>query len=512
MEKVLILDFGGQYTQLIARRVRELNVFSEIVDYDISIDEIIKKNPKAIILSGGYDSVYGNRSIKPNKGLWNLNIPILGICYGFQVMIQENNGAVINNKDSEEYGSTKISLFDNNKLFNNIDQINECWMSHSDSVEHMPTDFKVIASTDKCKVAAACNEQRKFYGVQFHPEVTQTTFGNQMLKNFLVDVCNFKCDWQASNFKLEAIQKIKEQVKDDYVLCAISGGVDSLVAAVLTAKAIGDKLYCVFVDHGLLRKNEVEEVCTLLKNLIGKNIFLVKQEELFLSKLKSVEEPEEKRKIIGKIFIDSFESVSKKLNVPFKFLLQGTIYPDIVESGTKFSKTIKSHHNVGGLPEKLNFSLLEPLKYLFKDEVRQLGLSLGIPSKNIYRQPFPGPGLAVRIIGEITKEKIQIVQESDYLFRNFIDDLYQNSNHKPWQYFTVLTNSKSVGVVGDNRKYGYTLVLRAVDTVDAMSAKWFKIPLNELEKISSIICNKIPSVNRVVYDITNKPPGTIEWE
>ena len=512
MEKILILDFGGQYTQLIARRVRELNVFSEIVDYDITIDEIIEKSPKAIILSGGYDSVYGNRSIKPCKDIWNLNIPILGICYGFQIMIQENGGSVINNKESEEYGSTSIRLFPKNKLFKNITEFNECWMSHSDSVDIMPSNFKIIATTEKCKVAAACNETKKFYGVQFHPEVTQTVFGNQLLKNFLINICGFKCDWKPSNFKLDVINKIKEEVKDSYVLCAISGGVDSLVAAVLTAQAIGDKLYCVFVDHGMLRKNEVNEVCDLLRSLIGKNIFLVKQEEIFLSKLKGVEDPEEKRKIIGKTFIDSFEKVSRKLNVPFKFLLQGTIYPDIVESGTKFSKTIKSHHNVGGLPEKLNFSLLEPLKYLFKDEVRQLGLSLGIPKNNIYRQPFPGPGLAVRIIGEINKEKIEIVQESDYLFRNFIDELYKDNDKKPWQYFTVLTNSKTVGVVGDNRKYGYTLVLRAVDTVDAMSAKWFKIPLNELEKISSIICNKIPAINRVVYDITNKPPGTIEWE
>lgn len=511
MDKILILDFGGQYTQLIARRIRDLKVYSEIVDYDISVEEIIKKNPKGIILTGGYDSVYGDRSIKPDKGIWDLNIPILGICYGFQVMMQENGGQVENDKESEEYGSTDIRLT-NNELFDRIDLNNNCWMSHSDSVIFLPKGFKVIASTNKCLVAAACNREKKFYGVQFHPEVTQTTFGNKLFKNFIVSVCKINRDWEPRNIKFEKIEEIKSIVKDDYVLCAISGGVDSLVAAVLTARAIGDKLYCVFVDHGMLRKNESQEVCALLKKLIGKNIFLVDQKKLFLSKLKGVTDPEQKRKIIGNTFIEVFEKVANKMNIPFKYLLQGTIYPDIVESGSKFAKTIKSHHNVGGLPERLNFELLEPLKYLFKDEVRKLGLSLDIPEKHVYRQPFPGPGLAVRIIGEITEDKLDIVRDADYLFRSYIDQLYKNSDNKPWQYFTVLTNSKSVGVVGDNRSYGYTLALRAVDSMDAMSAKWYKIPLDHLEKISSIICNKVRNVSRVVYDITNKPPGTIEWE
>ncbi|MCF0217618.1 MAG: glutamine-hydrolyzing GMP synthase [Malacoplasma sp.] len=511
MDKVLILDFGGQYTQLIARRIRDLNIFSEIVDYDIKAEDIIAKNPKAIILSGGYDSVYEHSSLRPDQQLWNLNIPILGICYGFQVMVDCFNGIVKSNDSNKEFGETPINLIEN-ELFDGIKKENICWMSHSDHISVLPQNFYPIASTNNCKIAAACNDAKKFYGVQFHPEASQTQFGMQMLDNFLSRICHIKNDWKPANFKIDAIDNIKKIVQDDYVLCAISGGVDSLVAAVLTSKAIKEKLYCVFVDHGLLRKNEVFEVCKTLRHLIGRNVFLVQEKQLFLERLKNVVDPETKRKIIGNTFIEVFEKIAKKLNKPFKFLLQGTIYPDIVESGTKFSKTIKSHHNVGGLPEKLNFELLEPLKYFFKDEVRKLGLSLNIPYNQVYRQPFPGPGLAVRIIGEITEEKIRILQEVDAIFRNSIDAIYQNSQNKPWQYFAVLTNSNSVGVVGDNRQYGYTVALRAVASEDAMSASWFKIPLDYLARISSLICNNVKEVNRVVYDITNKPPSTIEWE
>lgn len=511
MEKILILDFGGQYTQLIAKRIRELNVYSEIVDYDIDIEKIKKINPKGIVLSGGYDSVYLNQAIKPTPELWKLDIPILGICYGFQVMSEMNGGKVENNKESEEYGMTPIKLNDCG-LFKGIKQDNTCWMSHADSVVKLPNDFEIIASTNKCKVAAAQSTKKPYFGVQFHLEVTQTEFGKDILKNFLLDVCKVNQDWKSTNYIHDEIEYIKNKVKDDLVLCAISGGVDSLVAAMLAHNAIGDNLYCVFVDHGLLRKNEVLEVSKMLNTLIGKNIIVEDASEVFLKELKNVKDPEEKRKIIGKTFIDTFVKVTKRLNKNFKYLLQGTIYPDIVESGTKLSKTIKSHHNVGGLPKELGFELLEPLKYLFKDEVRQIGLKLGIPKEHIFRQPFPGPGLAVRILGEITKEKIKILQEADAIFREKVSEWFKDAKDIPWQYFAVLTNSKAIGVIGDNRAYGYTIALRAVNTEDAMSAQWHRFSYDFLENVSTTITNKVSGVTRIVYDITNKPPGTIEWE
>ena len=461
-DTVLVLDFGGQYTQLIARRIRNLGVLSIIKDYNITYEEIISLKPKAIILSGGFDSVYSQNSLEPDIRIWNSHIPILGICYGFQLMIEKNGGSVKNIINSKEFGLTKINL-NSNEIFNNIIIDPICWMSHGDSVSKLPNNFEVIAFTDKCECAAACNNESKMYGVQFHPEVTHTNFGNKMLENFL-DIAGINKNWKPQNFIDNQIKNIQKEVgKDEYVLSAISGGVDSSVAAVLTHKAIGNKLICVFVDHGLLRKNEANDVLKSLKSNLNLNVIYIDAKNIFLKKLKGVTNPERKRKIIGSLFIKIFEKVENiLLKKNIKFLLQGTIYPDIVESGTKLSKTIKSHHNVGGIPKNNKFKLLEPLKDLFKDEVRKVGIELGLNSNLVYRQPFPGPGLAVRIIGEITQEKINILQEADYIFTKLLKENNLTKDNLPWQYFAVLTNSKTVGVVGDDRIYGYTIALRAV--------------------------------------------------
>lgn len=505
---VLILDFGGQYTQLIARRIRECNVYCQIKPFDTDVDEIINLKPKAIILSGGPSDVNDNFGYQLNSDFWKkINIPILGICYGMQLMVKDNGGLVLNNH-SNEFGKVKIYLNNKSDLFNDIKTNQECWMSHNDSVVNTNDKFTVIASTDNCKFAAIKHIDKKWYGVQFHPEVTHTPFGKQMLFNFLFLIADINPTWQVKSIIEEQVSLIKETIKDKKAICALSGGVDSLVAATLVSKAIGDNLLCVFVDHGLLRKNEKIEVFKMV-NKIGLNVKFVNAEQLFLNQLKGIKDPEEKRKIIGNLFIRVFEKIKSELDDSYQFLVQGTIYPDIVESGNKTNKTIKSHHNVGGLPKNMKFKLIEPLKDLFKDEVRNLGLLLDLPKENVFRQPFPGPGLGVRVIGEVSKEKLEILREADYIFRS---KLMQTRNVLPWQYFAVILDTKSVGVVGDNRAYGYTICLRAVDTEDAMSCEWSKIDLNLLAEISSSITNKIAKVNRVVYDITNKPPGTIEWE
>ena len=508
-ELILILDFGGQYNQLIARRVRECNVYSEVVHYDISIDKIKEKNPKGIIFTGGPASVYGEDSPKCNNEIFELGIPILGICYGMQLMTHVLGGKV-SKADTREYGTTKVNIDNTSSLFKNFDSENNFLMSHTDFVSEVPNGFKNIGFTDHCPNAAMENLEKNLFGIQFHPEVNLSVNGTQVIKNFLFNICNCSADWKISSFVEESIHNLKEKIGDKKALCALSGGVDSSVAAVLLNKAIGKNLTCIFVDHGLLRKNEGDEVEEIFRNQFDINLIRVNAKDRFLSKLSGVADPEAKRKIIGEEFIRVFEEEAKKIGT-VDFLVQGTIYPDVIESGLGKSSVIKSHHNVGGLPDYVDFKeIVEPLRNLFKDEVRQTGLELGIPENLVFRQPFPGPGLAIRIIGEITDDKLEILKEADSIFRTEISKagLHKNIN----QYFAVLTNLKSVGVMGDERTYDYTVALRAVETTDFMTGVWSKIPYEVLEKVSSRIVNEVKHVNRVVYDITSKPPATIEWE
>lgn len=509
LEKILILDFGGQYSKLIARRTRECGVFSEILSYTSSPERIMEKGYKAIILSGGPASVYEANAPQCDKAIFDMGLPVLGICYGAQLMANLLDGYV-EKSGSPEYGSTMVQVDKKAALFAspNVEDVTATWMSHTDYIKTVPYGFNITAKTENCPVAAMENNSRKLYAVQFHPEVTNSIRGMDMLKTFLFDICGFKGNWKMSSFIDDAVAKIKEKAGNGKALCALSGGVDSSVAALLVQKAIGDRLTCVFVDHGLLRKNEGDEVEAVFSKF-GLNLIRVNAGERFLAKLKDVEDPEQKRKIIGSEFIAVFEEEAKKLG-SVNYLVQGTIYPDVIESGAGSSAMIKSHHNVGGLPETMDFKgLIEPLRELFKDEVRKVGLDLGLPENLVMRQPFPGPGLGVRIIGKITAEKVAILQDADAVFREEI--AAAGLDREISQYFAALTDMRSVGVMGDSRTYYYTVGLRAVITSDFMTAEWARIPHEVLAKTSNRIVNEVHGINRVVYDITTKPPATVEW-
>ncbi len=507
-ELVIVLDFGGQYNQLIARRVRDLNVYCEVKSYKTPIDEIKKMNPVGIIFTGGPNSVYLETSPTISPEIFNLNIPVLGICYGSQLMAHLLGGEV-KSAETSEYGKTETSFSPESLMFKGLKEKSITWMSHTDRIEKVPEGFKITAFSKSCPVAAMENPKKGLYAVQFHPEVSHTEQGNEILRNFLYEVCGVKGDWSMKNYINTAVNNVREKVGDGKVLLALSGGVDSSVLAALLSKAVGNKLTCIFVDHGLMRKNEGDEVEAAFKDR-DLNFIRVNAGERFLSKLKDVTDPETKRKIIGEEFIRVFEEEAKKIG-KVDYFAQGTIYPDVIESGSGDAAVIKSHHNVGGLPDYVDFKeIIEPLRLLFKDEVRRLGRELELPDYLVNRQPFPGPGLAIRIIGAITEKKIKILQDADFIFREEIAKA--NLDTEINQYFAVLTNMRSVGVMGDFRTYDYTLALRAVTTTDFMTADFAQIPFPTLAKISNRIVNEVSNINRIVYDITTKPPSTIEWE
>lgn len=510
MDKILVLDFGGQYNQLIARRVRSERVYAEIKSYDaITAADIKAAGYKGVIFTGGPNSVSDENSPHFDAAVLSLGIPVLGICYGHQLMAYMAGGEIVSAMTGSEYGRTEVYA-DKCALFEGVPEKSVFWMSHTDYVKRVPEGFRVTAHTDSCPCAAMADEERKLYGVQFHPEVTHSEFGQTVIRNFIFKVCGCKADWNVGDFAESSIEKYRRELKGKKVLLALSGGVDSSVAAVLLHKAIGDGLTCVFVDHGLLRKDEGDYVESLFKGKFGLNLIRVNARERFLEKLAGVTEPEKKRKIIGEEFIRVFEEQARRIG-DIEVLAQGTIYPDVVESGKGKAATIKSHHNVGGLPENMLFSeIVEPLRLLFKDEVREIGLKLGLPENMVFRQPFPGPGLGVRMIGEITEEKLAILREADAIFR---EEMAKGGCEKlSNQYFAVITDCRSVGVMGDFRTYGYTVALRAVTTDDFMTAAWTRLPYEVLEAASSRITNEVKNVTRVVYDITSKPPATVEWE
>ena len=510
-EMIIVLDFGGQYNQLIARRVRECNVYCEVHPYTMSLEKIKEMAPKGIILTGGPNSVYAPDSPVCDKALFEMGIPVLGICYGSQLMAHLLGGKVATAPVSE-YGKTEVEVDSQYALFDGVSAKTICWMSHTDYIEKAPQNFVVTAHTPVCPVAGMENKDKDLYAVQFHPEVVHTQEGTRMLQNFVVNVCGCKCDWKMDSFVETTIAALREKIGTGKVLCALSGGVDSSVAAVMLSKAIGKQLTCVFVDHGLLRKNEGDEVEAVFgpNGAYDLNFIRVNAQDRFYEKLAGITEPEHKRKIIGEEFIRVFEEEAKKIGA-VDYLVQGTIYPDVIESGLGKSATIKSHHNVGGLPDCVDFKeIVEPLRMLFKDEVRKAGLELGIPDYLVFRQPFPGPGLGIRIIGDVTAEKVRIVQDADAIYREEIAKAGYDKNIN--QYFAALTNMRSVGVMGDERTYDYAIALRAVTTSDFMTAESAEMPWEILNVVTSRIINEVKGVNRVMYDCTGKPPATIEFE
>lgn len=502
-EKIIVLDFGSQYNQLITRRIREFGVYSELHPHTITAEEIKKMNPKGIIFSGGPNSVYGEDAFRCDEEIFNLGLPIFGICYGMQLMTMHFGGKVEKAKN-REYGKALLKIENQSKLFADLPDEQTVWMSHGDLVVEAPQGFTIDGTNPSCPIAAMSNEESGLYAVQFHPEVLHSVYGNDILKNFVFGVCECKDKWTMENFIEVEIEKIRQMVGDKKVLCALSGGVDSSVVAVLIHKAIGDQLTCIFVDHGLLRKGEADGVMKSLAEGFQMNVIKVDAQDRFLNKLKGVSDPEQKRKIIGNEFIYVFDDEATKLE-GIEFLAQGTLYTDIIESGTATAQTIKSHHNVGGLPEDMQFKLIEPLNTLFKDEVRVLGTELGMPDEIVWRQPFPGPGLGIRVLGEISEDKLEIVRESDFILREEIKKA--GLDRDIWQYFTVLPDIRSVGVMGDTRTYDYTIGIRAVTSIDGMTSDWARIPWDVLEVISTRIVNEVNHVNRIVYDITSKPPA-----